>query len=176
MTVAKGIWLKCIECGFLVAFVFAFASAAAFASVREVEVTVTYESGRRTVSHTALAEKGRGLYEWRLPREDLDVGAFGAVRSVRVLPDFAKARYGEDGWLMAADGTRGFFTPRDVDTNKLWEASYQITPLYGMKTPRTTFVALATGMKYHAGVSYVASNGWYSVAFEFHEEIGRAHV
>jgi hypothetical protein len=40
-----------------------------------------------------------------------------------------------------------------------------------MKTPRTTFVALATGMKYHAGVSYVASNGWYSVSFAFHEDL-----
>lgn len=155
----------------LVAFVFVSASAAAFASVHEVEVAVTYESGRQTVSRAALVEKGNGLYEWRLPRKDLNVGAFGDVRSVRVLPDFAKARYGEDGWLMAADGTRGFFKPRTEDTNKLWEASYQITPLYGMKTPRTTFVALATGMKYHAGVSYVASNGWYSVAFEFHEDM-----
>jgi len=38
------------------------------------------------------------------------------------------------------------------------------------KTDGTLFVALATGMKYHAGVSYVVSNGWYSVAFEFHED------
>ena len=155
----------------LAAFAVVPVTAMATASAHEAEVTITYESGRWTTAPVALAEKGNGLYEWRLPRADLKVGEFGAVRSVRVLPDFAKARYGEDGWLMAADGTRGFFKPRNVDAKKLWEASYQIAPLYGMKTPRATFVALATGMKYHAGVAYVASNGWYSVAFEFHEDM-----
>ena len=128
----------------------------AFASAHEADVVITYESGRQTAARMALVEKGNGLYEWRLPRADLNIGACGAVRSVHVLPDFAKARYGEAGWLMAADGSRGFFAPRDVNANKLSGAAYQITPLYGMKTPRTTFVALATGMKYHAGISYVA--------------------
>ena len=66
----------------------------ASASAREAEVVITYESGRRTAALMALAEKGKGLYEWRLPRADLKVGDFGAVRSVRVLPDFARARYG----------------------------------------------------------------------------------
>ena len=150
---------------------FASVTVLAFAAAPEADVVITYESGRQTAVRMALAEKGDGLYEWRLPRADLNIKTCGAVRSVQVLPDFAKARYGEDGWLMAADGARGFFAPRGRNANKLWEASYQITPLYGMKTPRTTFVALATGMKYHAGISYVASNGWYSVSFAFHEDL-----
>ena len=150
---------------------FASVTAMAFASAHEAEVVITYESGLQTAARMALAAKGDGLYEWRLPRAELNIGEYGAVRSVHVLPDFAKARYGEDGWLMAADGTRGFFVPREENAVKLWGAEYQITPLYGMKTPRATFVALATGMKYHAGISYVASNGWYSVSFEFHEDM-----
>jgi len=88
-----------------------------------------------------------------------------------VLPEFSKAAYGEKGWFISSDGCRGYFKDRTVNTNKLWEASYQIAPLYGMKTPRTTFVAFATGMKYHAGINYAASNGLYTISMTFHEDM-----
>ena len=140
---------------------------ALLAAIITVETALT--DGTKTVE-TVDVPKTDGIVRFVWPKEKIPAN----VKSVRVLPEFAKARYGEDGWLMAADGTRGFFVPRESNIRKLWGASYQITPLYGMKTPRTTFVALATGMKYHAGVLYVASNGWYSVAFDFHEDMSDA--
>jgi len=137
---------------------------ALLAAIITVETALT--DGTKTVE-TVDVPKTDGTVRFVWPKEKIPAN----VKSVRVLPEFAKARYGEDGWLMAADGTRGFFVPRESNIRKLRTASHQITPLYGMKTPRTTFVALATGMKYHAGVLYAASNGWYSVAFDFHEDM-----
>ena len=147
------------------------AAMAATVFAHEAEVVLSYEDGRQTRRTMPLVEKGPGLYEWRLPKTDPALTANGAVSAVTVTPSFSSARYGEDGWFMAGDGSRGFYKVRDVNTNKLWEASYQVVPLYGMKTPRTTFAALATGMKYHAGVHYVASNGLYTVSLTFHEDM-----
>ena len=145
------------------------ASVPAFA--HEAEVVVTYASGRIDARRMPLVEKSKGVLEWRLSRADLAPEANGPVREVRVTPDFARAAYGEEGWYMAGDGQRGFFRPRTASARKLWEASYQIVPVYGMKTPRATFLALATGMRYHAGVDYVASNGFYTVSLTFHEDM-----
>ena len=159
-----------IEMGKLMSAVFvALAAAGAFAY--EAKVDVVYESGRAETRTMPLVEKAKGTYEWRMTKADLRPEAYGPVRAVTVTPEFAQAHYGEEGWFVAADGSRGFYKARDVNTNKLWEASYQIVPLYGMKTPRTTFLAHATGMKYHAGVNYVASNGLYTVSLTFHEEM-----
>ena len=137
------------------------------AFAHEATVTVEYEDGSRDVRTMPLRESERGLLEWRLTRAELKLAGRGAVRRLAVLPSFATAKAGEEGWFMAADGSRGFFRPRERPARKRWESLYQIIPLYGMKTPRTAFVALATGMKYHAGVDYEFTNGAYSVSFAF---------
>ena len=144
--------------------------AAVVAVAHEAEVAVAYANGRVDMRRMPLAEKSKGVWEWRMPRADLALEANGPVKEVRVTPDFSRAAYGDEGWYMAGDGQRGYFRPRTVDTNKLWEASYQIVPVYGMKTPRATFLAIATGMRYHAGVDYAAAKGAYSVSFVFHED------
>ena len=145
--------------------------AAVVAVAHEAEVAVAYANGRVDMRRMPLAEKSKGVWEWRMPRADLELEANGPVKEVRVTPDFSRAAYGDEGWYMAGDGQRGYFRPRTVDTNKLWEASYQIVPVYGMKTPRATFLAIATGMRYHAGVDYAAAKGAYSVSFVFHEDM-----
>ena len=44
-------------------------------------------------------------------------------------------------------------------------------PVYGMKTTRGAFLAIATGMAYHASIDVKVTNGTYEVSFRFDEDM-----
>ena len=71
---------------------------ALLAAIITVETALT--DGTKTVE-TVDVPKTDGIVRFVWPKEKIPAN----VKRVRVLPDFAKARYGEDGWLMAADST-----------------------------------------------------------------------
>ena len=142
----------------------AFAAVGAFA--HEAEVEITYRDGHREVRREALSGLGGGVCEWRMSRDSLA----SPVESIRVTPDFARAAAGEDGYYVFPDGGYGRFVGRK-DAHRLVRAPYMLMPIYGMKTPRVAFVAIAKWMAYHAGADVRAAKGEYSVSFLFNEDM-----
>lgn len=72
-------------------------------------------------------------------------------------PSFAWARKGEDGYYVTSEGLYGRFHEADGRCVVGEERNYM--PLYGMKTPRATFVAVARKMSWRWALHVVATNG-----------------
>lgn len=148
----------------LAVFSAAVASVAAFA--HEAEVEISYVDGRTEVRRESLAERGDGVCEWRIDRASLAL----EVKSIRVTPGFARAMAGEEGYFVYPNGALGRFVKRG-NIRRLTGATYLLMPVYGMKTPRATFVAIAKGMAHHVGVEACVTGGEYAVSFNFHVDM-----
>lgn len=135
----------------------------------EVEVAIAYADGTTELRKSTLAEKN-GACSWRLDRASLKA----PLKSVKVTPDFARARFGEAGYFVYPTGERGFFTERKPMSKRM-SAQSMLMPVYGMKTPGLAFVAIAKGMAYHAGVEVRVGNGTYAVAFDFHSDMDNVY-
>ena len=107
----------------------------------DAEVEICYADGSVDVRCEPLHEE-KGVCVWRQDRASLKSG----VKSIRVLPDFAKASVGEDGFYLEPSGSCGRFKPREAACEKTSSASQLHMPVYGMKTTRGAFLAIATGM------------------------------
>ena len=136
----------------------------------EVEVEIRSGDGSVVTWRERLVEKD-GVCAWRLDRGKLK----GDVRAIRVLPDFAKAAVGEDGYYLEPSGNCGRFKPRKEPAERKSSASRLHMPVYGMKTSRGAFLAIATGMAYHASIHVKVTNGVYEVAFRFDEDMDRIY-
>ena len=136
------------------------------ASAHDAEVEIAYADGTREVRRERLAETAEGVCAWRQPR----AGLRARVSRIRVTPDFARAAFGEEGYFVFPDGARGFFETRKP-MRRFTSATYLLMPIYGMRTPRLAFVAIAKGMAYHAGVEVQVSNGTYAVSFDFRADM-----
>jgi len=82
------------------------------------------------------------------------------MQSVELRMDRAKAKKGEPGFWMMGRGVIGLFT-RD---NGNWTngARFQDHPYFAMKTPRSTFIAIADGMRFEVDFAVGANKGEYS--------------
>ena len=149
---------------FLVALVAAAVCSSSFS--HEAAVEISYADGRIEMRREALRESSGGVFEWRMPREML----VSPVASIKVIPDFSQATAGEDGYFVCPNGALGKFVKRKA-VCRLTKAPYLLMPVYGMKTPRATFVAIAKGMAYHAGMETRVTGDVYSVAFMFHADM-----
>lgn len=132
----------------------------------DAEVEIRYADGSVDVRCEPLHEKN-GVCVWRQDRTSLKSG----VKSIRVLPDFAKASVGEDGFYLEPSGSCGRFKPRKAAYEKISPASRLHMPVYGMKTSRGAFLAIATGVAYHASIDVKVTNETYEVAFRFDEDM-----
>ena len=111
------------------------------------------EDGRReTRTYPLVPSNGVALL--RIPAAEI-----GAVLSFDVEPSFAWARKGEDGYYVTSEGLYGRFHEADGRCVVGEERNYM--PLYGMKTPRATFVAVARKMSWRWALHVVATNGVY---------------
>ena len=103
----------------------------------------------------AVRDNGMSLV---IPRTELE-----GVDSLSVVPDFAHARTGGEGFFALADGMVGDFTA----TSGEYRLGSPPMAFWGMKTPRRTFVCEVTGMELSHGVCVTVTNGEYTVATEF---------
>ena len=133
----------------------------------DAEIEVRYADGSRDVRRETLPERENGICVWRQDRTSLKSG----VKSIRILPDFAKAAVGEKGYYLEPGGRCGLFKPHKISFGRRVGAKSLKMPVYGMKTPRAAFVAIATGMAYHASIDVRVTNGTYEVAFRFDEDM-----
>ena len=137
----------------------------------DAEVEIRYTDGSVDVRCEPLHEEN-GVCVWRQNRTSLKSG----VKSIRVLPDFAKASIGEDGFYLEPSGNCGSFKSRSFFTGgERKRATYMVMPVYGMRTSRLAFLAIATGMAYHASIDVKVTNGIYEVAFVFDEDMDRIY-
>ena len=141
----------------------------AFAAMAvDIRVETVRKGGVRDVEDVSVeVEGGKARFVWPRSRIPSD-----ALR-VDVKPAFSKASKGEDGYYVNPFGA--------LCTFRLDEGSYSIRknwfpmPIYGMKTPRTTFVAIVTGMKYEFSLAADVKDGVYSCYTSFDMDVAHAY-
>ena len=101
-------------------------------------------------------EVRNGRATGRMARADVPAD----VKSIAVWPDFAEARKGEDGYWVFPNNTYGTYR---LDKGSIREGWHVCMPMFGMKTPRGAFTAIATGMPYSLSPEVVVKDGVYRV-------------
>ncbi len=99
-----------------------------------------------------------GALRLLIPLAELDPNA----KFYEVQPEFATAKTGDDGYWIQARGVYGSFR----EQNGSWSTS-SLLPIYGMKTPEKTFLALTLGMPLEFMFCVQAKDGVYSVFQRF---------
>ena len=94
----------------------------------------------------------------------VSAAAVGAADWVEVAPDFATARVGEDGHFVLPNGSLGTFS---CATNAEYALGKSMMPMFGMKTPRKTFVAFVDGMSWDYRAIVRVRDGVYSLVLRF---------
>lgn len=84
---------------------------------------------------------------------------------VKIMPEFARAKSGEDGFFILPDGSLGYF--KDRKGKYQVKGVHAVMPFWGMKTPRKTFAALTEGMTWDNTIIAESGNGECSVSIEF---------
>ena len=113
--------------------------------------------------------KIKGSYRLKIKKNQLPPN----VKYVDVVFDFAKAKKGQKGYFILGDGRMGAFR---ADNGFLRERR-NVMPIFGMKTPSATFVAIVKKLKYEYSTHVDVIDGEYSVYPRFHlskEEMGFA--
>ena len=82
------------------------------------------------------------------------------IQRITITPDFAMARKGDPGYWVFPSNAYGTYR---TDSGSV-TCSHMTMPIYGMKTPRASFVAICTGMPHSLGVEAVADKGAYRVS------------
>ena len=127
------------------------------AAIITVETALT--DGTKSVEKMKVPEK-EGVVRFVWPKEKVP----GNFKSVTVTPDFATARKGEDGYWVMPNNTFGTYR---LDDGRVFESWGVFMPMFGMKTPRSTYCAIVTGMPHSLGVSVNVTNGIYSQSAVF---------
>ncbi len=129
-----------------------------------VEATCTYTNGcveKRTIP---LVQEGR-VQRFRWTAAEIPPG----IRHIELRPEFATASTGEDGYFVMPNGFLGTFR----EQNGEHALASSCMPMFGMKTPRTTFVAIVTGLPHEYTLVARAKEGVYTLFTRFQLE-GRA--
>ena len=134
----------------------AFALAGA-AGERTVRTVASYLDGRQESRVYELPGDG-SVATLTIPAADVGTG----VRTLDVIPSFATARTGEDGYFLLPSGILGRFHETNGAFSEGEGRNYM--PFYGMKTPRDTFCLIAKGMSWRYATRVEAKNGAYTMS------------
>ena len=130
------------------------------AAIITVETALT--DGTKTVEKTEVPETD-GVVRFVWPKEKVPAN----FKSVTVTPDFATARKGEDGYWVMPNNTFGTYR---LDNGRVFESWHMFMPMFGMKTLRSTYCAIITGMPHSLCASVNAAGGVYSQSAVFQAE------
>lgn len=95
------------------------------------------------------------VFRLQIPAQDIAAN----VEHIEVVYDLATAKKGDEGYFVVSDGRRGFFR---ADMGRLEERRNPM-PLFGMKTPRGTFVGIVKGLKYEFSTVVEVTGGVYTM-------------
>jgi len=138
-------------------------AAACALSGAQIELDWTLKDGTRETQVLPLPEKD-GVAAFSIPRATLI--AKGAKR-LALTPDFAHAQKGEEGYWVVSTGQLGTFRCDEGKHACTWPSM----SMYGMKTPRKTFVAIVKGLKYYFHTVVEAKKGRYAMSCVLHDEL-----
>jgi hypothetical protein len=130
------------------------------APAAQVELVYTFTDKRVEKKTVAVEPDAQGVVAVRLKRNELPP----RLDTVTVLPDFASAKVGEDGYFVMPNGEFGTFRERDGQRTA---RNYMPIPVFGMKNPRATFVAIVTGTPHDFTLITSAKEGVYTVLPRF---------
>ena len=119
------------------------------------DVTCTYTDGHVEKKTMPLRREGT-VEHFRWKASEIPKG----VKYVDVLPAFATAKTGEDGYFVMPNGFLGSF--REQNGEMLGGGMVMIMPIFGMKTTSVAFVAIVTGMPYEFDLVARARQGRYT--------------
>lgn len=94
---------------------------------------------------------------------------------VEVFPDFAMAEKGEEGYFVMPEGGGCYGTFRADTGRYALERNWFPITAFGMKTPRKTFVAMPTGMRWNFNPVVAVSNGVYRMSCRFDMDVATAY-
>ena len=126
----------------------------------QVELTFTFTDKHVEKKTLAAEPDAKGVVRVTLKRSELPQG----LASVLVLPDFASAKTGEAGYFVMPNGEFGTFHERNGERTA---KNYMPMPVFGMKNPRATFVAIVTGLPYDFTLVTRAKEGVYTITPRF---------
>jgi hypothetical protein len=124
------------------------------AAAATVDLVCTYTNGsfdRRTVPLVGDGDVLR--FRWK----PADMPP--ALKHVEVRAEFATARAGEDGYFVMPNGHLGGFREQEGEH----ALAGNCMPIFGMKTPRSTFVAIVTGLPHDYTLVAQARKGVYAL-------------
>ena len=127
------------------------------AGERTVRTVATYLDGRQE-SHVYELPGDGSVATLTIPAADIGTG----VKTLDVIPSFATARTGEDGYFLLPSGILGGFHETNGAFSEGEGRNYM--PFYGMKTPRDTFCLIAKGMSWRYATRVEAKNGVYAMS------------
>ena len=127
------------------------------AGERTVRTVATYLDGRQE-SHAYELPGDGSVATLTIPAADVGTG----VKTLDVIPSFATARTGEDGYFLLPSGILGGFHETNGAFSEGEGRNYM--PFYGMKTPRATFCLIAKGMSWRYATRVEAKNGVYAMS------------
>ena len=130
-----------------------------------VEVTCTYADGRVEKKTNQLEQAG-SIQGFRWKAKDIPSG----LKHVELRYEFATAKTGEEGYFVMPNGELGTFHEQNGERTV---KNYMPMPVFGMKNPRATFVAIVTGMPYAYTLVTRAKAGVYTIFPRF-EMAGQA--
>lgn len=131
-----------------------------------VEVTCKHADGQIEKRTMPLVRDGAVLrFRWKA------VEIPPGIEQVELRPDFASARTGEDGYFVMPNGFLGSF--REQNGEQLLAGNCM--PMFGMKTPRSTFVAIVSGLPNDYTLVARAKDGEYTLFPRFLLSGSRPH-
>ena len=130
-----------------------------------IDLIYTY-ADKHTETRTLEITPTNGVYLVRVRRNELPAG----VEWVKVLPSFAHAQTGEPGYFVSPCGRIGSFkltngTFKAIGASAFYGSVYM--PIFGMKTPRKTFVGIAITLRNEFDLEVFARNGTYTIGPTF---------
>lgn len=136
------------------------------APAAQVELTYTFKDRPEQQKTVGVEPDAAGRTRVTIRRSELPAG----VRSVAILPDFAAGRVGEPGYFVLPNGHLGTFREKEG----LVRLAAPCMAMFGMKTPRRTFVAIVTGLPYNFSLTVRVRAGVYRVYPVFDRGLDRA--
>ena len=133
----------------------------------QVELTYTYADKHEEKKTVSATPDAKGVVTVIVKRSQLPQG----VEWVSVLPEFAAAKVGEDGYYVTPDGYLGTFRLQNAacmvgGPSTFYGRNYM--PIFGMKNPRATFVGIVATMRFEYDLHVRAKDGVYTIAPRFH--------
>ncbi|MDD4017730.1 MAG: DUF5696 domain-containing protein [Kiritimatiellae bacterium] len=128
----------------------------------QVEVVYTFTDKRVEKKILQVEPDKAGVVRVHIPRTELPAG----LNTVTVLPDFASATVGEQGYFIMPNGELGTFREQNGERTA---RNYMPMPVFGMKNPRATFVAIVSGTPHDYKLITNAKDGRYTIlpCFEY---------